>query len=854
MRRLLLTALSVCGMISAAQAQVTFTCIGGTNFGEGEGCDKAFDSNLGTKWGMYSTGNKFAVVMASEPIYVTGYTLVNANDNLKYNRDIKEWEIWGTNNESTARANTQTTDGWTLFERVREHNIGKADYAAHHFAINRPSLAYKYIMFKRVAGSGNDTQLSEICLSYKTQQQKGYTSLSCPKDHQAHEGADKMFDDSWNSKLCVNPDYTLVNYYVTFETDKAVKVSAINMSTANDSDGRDPKQWTLSGSSDGGKTWKDIYIHNGEDLPKERKTPKTFPVVGCDTEYSLFKLEISETRDGNKEQKMQVSELSLNTDAGLTYTVKEATPGFSDKEGAASLFDGDVESKWCCPNYVETDCYLEFKTNTALTPTGYYFVTANDYSDRDPVAWTLYGTKDEGTTWDVLATKERNVDELPTGRMKFKEYSMTAPKTEYSHYKLLVTGRRGSTSGLIQIGEFGLLTASETSDSYFANNENIYVYEGFGGSEKESVDKMFDGNAETKWCFRYKEKKDEIEIKHPIVAVFGVGHPAKLYGYGMHLANDAPERRPKSWTLQGSNDYSTWTEIDKVVDDSKLPAQNFALAYYPLDAPVEYKYYKLTIDAVWNDDLFQMAEFVPMFDGGTLNKLILKDGVTEFTFNGNATVGELNYERSVTAGNVSTFILPVEVPVEKVNGTVWELATYTGSALKFTKVENGTLAANKPYLVQPTSDKLIADNKLENVRLYAAPGTEGLKKATTDGGAYQMGTYKQLASTDAVTDGTVYGYTGGKFVQATSGTLNPFRTLFVVKEGAEAAAREISLVLGDQETGIVSITKDGEIEDREVDVYDLNGRKVAQSVAGSTCLMNLPAGVYVVNGKKYVIK
>ena len=848
MRRLLLTALSVCGMLSAAQAQVTFECIGGTGFNDGEGCAKAFDGDLGTKCGMYTGGDKFAVVKASEPIYVTGYTLVNANDNEKENRDIKEWEIFGTNNDSIATNNTTKPDGWTRFERVREHNIGKADYAAHHFAINRPSLAYKYIMFKRVAGSGNATQLSEICLSYKTQQQKGYTSLSCPPDHQAHEGADKIFDDSWNTKLCVNPDYTLVNYYVTFTTNQAVKVSTIKMSTANDSNGRDPKQWTLFGSSDEGATWKEIYTNNG-DMTTDRKTAVTFNVDGCDTDYSLFKLEISETRDGNSEQKMQISELSLNDVAASDYTVVEATPGFSDGEGASSLFDGDTKTKWCCPNYVVTDCYLEFKTNKALTPTGYYFVTANDFTDRDPVAWTLYGKKDDGATWDVLATKERNEDELPTGRLKFKEYSMTAPATEYSHYKLLVTGRRGSTSGLIQFGEFGLLTASETSDSYFANNENIYVYEGFGGSEKESVIKMFDGDAETKWCFRYNDGG----IK-PIVAVFGVGHKAKMYGYGMHLANDAPERRPKSWTLEGSDDYKTWNLIKKEENDTKLPAQNFALAYYPLDAPVEYKYYKLTIDAVWNNDLFQMAEFVPVFDGGTLNKLTLKDGVTEFTFNGNATVGELNYERSVTSGNVSTFILPVEVPVEKVNGTVWELAKYEDSALKFTKVESGTLAANKPYLVQPSSDKLIAGNKLENVRLYAAPGTEGLKKATTDGGAYQMGTYKQLASADAVKDGTVYGYTGGKFVQAQSGTLNPFRTLFVVKGDTGAAAREISLVLGDQETGIVSITKDGEIEDREVDVYDLSGRKVAQSVAGSTCLMNLPAGVYVVNGKKYVIK
>ena len=105
MRRLLLTALSVCGMLSAAQAQVTFECIGGTGFNDGEGCAKAFDGDLGTKWGMYTGGDKFAVVKASEPIYVTGYTLVNANDNEIENRDIKEWEIFGTNNDSIATNN-----------------------------------------------------------------------------------------------------------------------------------------------------------------------------------------------------------------------------------------------------------------------------------------------------------------------------------------------------------------------------------------------------------------------------------------------------------------------------------------------------------------------------------------------------------------------------------------------------------------------------------------------------------------------------------------------------------------------------------------------------------------------------
>lgn len=837
MRRLLLTALSVCGMISAAQAQVTFECIGGTGFNDGEGCAKAFDGNLETKWGMYSGGDKFAVVEASEPVYLTGYTLVNADNN--DNQDIKEWEIWGTNDENIANTNTTKTDGWTCFERVREHSIGYNDYSAHHISLNPSSTAYKYIMFKRVAGSSDQSQLSEITLAYSTtpdmRQRIGYTFVEGTPGYGSGQNGDKVFDNHWNTKLCANPT---AYYYVAFTTDKAVNVSKVSMTTANDDKERDPKRWSLYGSTDNGATWVMIHSHD-EDMPDGRKEAKTFVFDQCSVAYNWFKLEIYYTRDGNGQQKMQISELSLNEDATLKYTVKEATAGFSDGEGAASLFDSKVDTKWCCPNRESKNWYVEFKTDKELAPTGYYFTTANDDSNRDPKAWTLYGSADEGATWIELDAKADQT--FTETRREYVEYAMPQPNISYSRYKLVVTDRRGGGNGLVQFGEFGLLTSSNGN---LANNNHIIVYEGNGGSASESVQKMFDGNADTKWC------------TGPTSTVFGVGRTATLYGYGIHMANEFNyyDRRPKNWTLQGSNDYSTWTEIDKVVNDDKLPAACLALAYYSLDAPVEYKYYKFTIDATQGASIFQIGEFVPIFDGGTLNKLTLKDGVTEFTFNGNATVGELNYDRTVTKGNVATFILPVEIPVDKVNGTVWQLQEYTGSALKFTKVESGTLDANQPYLVQPTSDKLIADNKLENVRLYAAPSTEGLKKATTDGGAYQMGTYKQLASAEAVTDGTVYGYTGGKFVQAESGTLNPFRTLFVVKQGNGAAAREISLVLGDQETGIVSITKDGEIEDREVDVYDLGGRKVAQSVAGSTCLMNLPAGVYVVNGKKYVVK
>ncbi|MGN0234458.1 MAG: discoidin domain-containing protein [Bacteroidaceae bacterium] len=829
----LFLAVCMCSLMTTARAQVTFECIGGTDFDAGEGCAKAFDGNLKTKWGMYGTGDKFAVIKASDPVRITGYTLVNANDNQQHNRDIKEWEIYGTNDENIASTNQESINGWTRFERVREHNIGKNDYSAHHFAVNPSGTAFKYFMFKRVAGSEDGTQLSEITLAYTQvpgiRQGIGYTYLSGTAGFGDDQDADRLFDDHWNTKFCGNAD---AEYNVTFTTSKAINVSKVTLSTANDSNGRDPKAWSLYGSVDDGSTWELIHSHN-ENLPVERETAKAFEFTTSSTAYSTFKFVIRRTRDDNGEQKMQLSELSLN-DETMTYSVIEATAGFSDNESAPKLFDGDTGTKWCCPNRESTRWFVEFTTDQAIAPTGYFFVTGNDDNSRDPKAWTLYGSSDEGKTWTAIDTKTDQT--FPDMRRDYVEYTMTPPATPYSRYRLEVTERRGGDKGLVQYSEFGLLT---TSNNSLTKNNQIIIYEGDGGSSKESVQKMFDGDPETKWC------------TGPTYTVFGIGHEATMSGYSIHEASEFGnyDRRPKSWILQGSNDYSTWTDIDVVTGDTRIPGACLSLTHYVLDTPVTYKYYKFQINETQGANIFQLSEFVPHFDGGTLNKLELRDG-TEPTICGNATIGEFVYDRSLTTGNVSTFILPVDMPVSNVNGTVWQLSEYDGSALRFAKVEEGTLSANKPYLVQPSADKLLKDNTLSNASLHDIPTT--LKQTTTEGQAYQMGTYTTLKSEEAITEGTVYGYTGGKFVQAQSGTLRPFRTLFVVTGMAEA--KELTLVLGDTETGIVTLSQNGEITDTPTDVYDLSGRMVRRGTNSSTCLIGLPAGTYVAKGKKFIIK
>ena len=67
-----------------------------------------------------------------------------------------------------------------------------------------------------------------------------------------------------------------------------------------------------------------------------------------------------------------------------------------------------------------------------------------------------------------------------------------------------------------------------------------------------------------------------------------------------------------------------------------------------------------------------------------------------------------------------------------------------------------------------------------------------------------------------------------------------------------AGATEETLVLSldGEVTGIGSI-ENGQLNgNANVDVYDLNGRLVRKSVKAATALQGLPAGTYIVGGKK----
>lgn len=76
-------------------------------------------------------------------------------------------------------------------------------------------------------------------------------------------------------------------------------------------------------------------------------------------------------------------------------------------------------------------------------------------------------------------------------------------------------------------------------------------------------------------------------------AEFDLDAPVKVVTYALTSANDAPERDPRDWTLQGSTDGKEWTVLDKREGESF--AKRFETRTYDFAAGAAYRHFRLEI-------------------------------------------------------------------------------------------------------------------------------------------------------------------------------------------------------------------------------------------------------------------
>ncbi|MGP3632221.1 GH92 family glycosyl hydrolase [Streptomyces sp. 24-1644] len=95
--------------------------------------------------------------------------------------------------------------------------------------------------------------------------------------------------------------------WVEFDLAEPVKVVTYALTSANDHDERDPRDWTLKGSADG-TTWKDLDTRSGQTF-SERFQTKSYDFT-ADTAYRHFRLEI--TKNNGASDALQLADVQFS--------------------------------------------------------------------------------------------------------------------------------------------------------------------------------------------------------------------------------------------------------------------------------------------------------------------------------------------------------------------------------------------------------------------------------------------------------------------------------------------------------------------------------------------------------------
>ena len=228
--------------------------------------------------------------------------------------------------------------------------------------------------------------------------------------------------------------------------------------------------------------------------------------------------------------------------------------------------------------------------------------------------------------------------------------------------------------------------------------------------------------------------------------------------------------------------------------------------------------------------------------GGICTSLALHDG---YTFNApvSFTAEQISYDREIEGAEIVTFVLPVAVPADAVNGNVYSLNAVEETRLQFDTVTEGLLLANTPYLASFEDAAPLLNN--EALKSSVTIETTPKEIVVTTGGIKHIGSYAVLSITSDNTK-SYYECMHGEFVKTNSGMLSPFRTMLLAEE-VISFAPSYSIVLDNATTSLQFI----DASDKSTDVYDLSGRLVRKQAES---FIGLQKGIYIVNDRKLLIK
>jgi subtilisin-like proprotein convertase family protein len=259
-------------------------------------------------------------------------------------------------------------------------------------------------------------------------------------------------------------------------------VQSFRLRTAGDHPERDPASWQLYGTTDAitspdhsmGVDEKWTLI--GEGLlacSTARSTQCPVVYVPNEVEYGSYKLIFPTVRDAATANSMQFAEVQffstvdgtgwgLLTPADMVRAIDLSPSSRSpDTEGPANAVDANSQTKYLNFGELNSGFIVTPTIGRQTIVTSFVITTANDAIERDPTAWSLYGTNDAITSpnhsqgaherWTLI---DSGVVALPINRRAVGPTVTVDNVTPYSSYRMVFTGVRDSAlADSVQFGD-----------------------------------------------------------------------------------------------------------------------------------------------------------------------------------------------------------------------------------------------------------------------------------------------------------------------------------------------------------------------------------------------------------------
>jgi len=297
-----------------------------SSYPAGEAPPNALDGDSGTKYLNFAGALTGFIVTPSGAASVQSFTITTAND--AEGRDPSSWRLYGTNDAiSSADNSTGLAENWALI------GSGSVSLPAARFTTGpvvpvSNSTAYSsYRMLYPTLKGDPLMQIADVAF-YASNDGSGSNMLGASdpilaiqerpdSEHPGHESSTNVVDTTLDKYLNFGKENS--GFIVTPAFGSSI-VDSFEITTANDSEERDPTSWVLYGTNDAilstddstgdAENW--IMIDSGSvALPSERDTLGPLVAISNSTIYTSYKMLFPTVKDADLANSMQIAEVQF---------------------------------------------------------------------------------------------------------------------------------------------------------------------------------------------------------------------------------------------------------------------------------------------------------------------------------------------------------------------------------------------------------------------------------------------------------------------------------------------------------------------------------------------------------------